>query len=161
LKNIEGSDNRFFNNLFIGQAGPAPAKADPQWGGNYGTWMYDFRKYPVIARGNVYYQNARPSTNDAQPTLVADLQTGLELVDGAKGLVLRMNPGTAWREARTGLVTTEILGKARVPQLPYVLPDGAPLKLNTDFFGKRRSAKQPVPGPFERLGNGMTSIRLN
>ena len=46
-------------------------------------------------------------------------------------------------------MTTELLGKAKIPNLPYENPDGSPLAIDTDYFGKKRDAGNPFPGPFE------------
>ena len=47
-------------------------------------------------------------------------------------------------------MTTELLGKASIPDLPFENADGSPLRLDTDYFGKQRNADNPFPGPFER-----------
>ena len=51
----------------------------------------------------------------------------------------------------TPLVSTELLGKARIPDFPFENPDGSAIKLNTDYFNKVRSEGHPTPGPFETL----------
>ena len=38
--------------------------------------------------------------------------------------------------------------------------DGSPLKINTDFFGKKRSKSQPTPGPFEKPGTGPLTLKV-
>ena len=48
------------------------------------------------------------------------------------------------------MVTTELLGKARIPNLPYEQPDGSPYSIDTDYFGKRRDKENPFPGPFAK-----------
>jgi alpha-N-arabinofuranosidase len=52
------------------------------------------------------------------------------------------------------LVTTKLLGRARVPNLPYVQPDDSPLKVDRDYFGRGRSRSRPMPGPFEKQATG-------
>jgi alpha-N-arabinofuranosidase len=46
------------------------------------------------------------------------------------------------------LITTELLGKAAIPNAPFEKPDGTPYRLDSDYFGKKRSVKNPNPGPF-------------
>ena len=46
-------------------------------------------------------------------------------------------------------MTTELLGKAAIPNAAYEQPDGAPLAIATDYFGNRRDPAGPTPGPFE------------
>jgi alpha-N-arabinofuranosidase len=48
-------------------------------------------------------------------------------------------------------VTTALLGKARIPGLAYENADGSPVKIDDDYFGKKRNETNPTPGPFEVL----------
>jgi hypothetical protein len=52
-------------------------------------------------------------------------------------------------ESRGPQVTSKILGRAAVPDLPFVRPDGSPYALERDYFG-RKSRSQP--GPFADPG---------
>jgi alpha-N-arabinofuranosidase len=72
-------------------------------------------------------------------------------VDESGRLRLHLKLAKPLRDARTTLVTTALLGKAKIPGLPYVNCDDSPLKLDRDYFGRRRSASRPTPGPFEQL----------
>jgi len=47
------------------------------------------------------------------------------------------------------LVTSELLGRTTVSGQPFVQPDGSPLRIDTDYFGKSRNEDNPMPGPFE------------
>ena len=49
-------------------------------------------------------------------------------------------------------VTSEVLGRAKIPDLPYEQPDGTPLRIGTDYFGKSRKKSNPVCGPFGTVG---------
>ena len=42
-----------------------------------------------------------------------------------------------------------MLGETAITRLPFQQPDGTPLRLDEDYFGNRRNAAQPFPGPFE------------
>jgi alpha-N-arabinofuranosidase len=56
-------------------------------------------------------------------------------------------------------VTTELLGKAAIPGLPYEQADGKPIRVEIDFSGKKRAAN-PTPGPFETPGTGSVRLKL-
>ena len=43
-----------------------------------------------------------------------------------------------------------MLGKAMIPDQAFENPDGSPLKIDTDYSGKKRSEKNPSAGPFEK-----------
>jgi alpha-N-arabinofuranosidase len=57
-------------------------------------------------------------------------------------------------------VTTELLGKAKIANLPYENRDGSPLRVNVDYFGKPRDESNPTPGPFEKPGQGELKIKV-
>ena len=58
-------------------------------------------------------------------------------------------PGARSMKANRKLVTTDRLGKAQIPNLPFENPDDTPLKVDADYFGNKRNSKNPFPGPFE------------
>jgi alpha-N-arabinofuranosidase len=41
-----------------------------------------------------------------------------------------------------------------IPDQAYENPDGSPLRIDTDYFGKMRNDKKPTPGPFENPETG-------
>ena len=159
LVKTEGGDNRFYNNIFIGPpaSGGDPAglaTKDPQSAGGFGLWMYNFRPFPIFAAGNVYYGSARPYAQEGDALVLANHDPGLRLVEEGGRWLLHLHRGKSPREARTPLVTTKLLGRARVPNLPYVQPDDSPLKVDRDYFGRGRSRSRPMPGPFEKQATG-------
>ena len=162
LFSIRGGDNRFFNNLF---AAPAQRPADGRLGGaydgcrGYGLYVYDRREYPSLTGGNVYYNNARPYTNETGHA-VAAVRARVSAITKEEDVSLTVNLAPATQGAKTAPVTTARLGLARVPQLPYVNPDGSPLAVDRDFFGRRRDAAHPTPGPFEGLGPDDQTLKV-
>ena len=66
-----------------------------------------------------------------------------------------------WAAERTRTeVTTERLGKASIPDLPWEQPDGTAIHVNTDYFGKPRNEANPTPGPFENPGAGRLVLKV-
>jgi alpha-N-arabinofuranosidase len=165
LSDVKGGDDRFHNNVFLGRGGPTggrvPAAArDPEWEGGFGLWVYDYRERPLQAGGNVYYRGARPHAGEASPVIAGDLDPGLRLVESGGRLLLHLEPGDWPRKARTTRVTTELLGRASVPGLPYEGADGSPIAIDADYLGGRRDPAHPLPGPFEALGTGPVDLEL-
>ena len=58
------------------------------------------------------------------------------------------------------LVTTDLLGKAKIPDLPFEQPDGSPYRLAADYFGNKRNEANPFPGPFEYPGGGKQVLKV-
>lgn len=74
-------------------------------------------------------------------------------------LSISLDPG--WRnERKRNTVTTKLLGKAIVPDLPYVQPDDSPYRIDTDYFGNKRKSENPHPGPFTALKEGKQTIKV-
>ena len=63
-------------------------------------------------------------------------------------------------EFEAELVTTQSLGRPQIPALPYENPDGTPLEIDSDYFGKKRNTDNPVPGPFEIPNEGEVVLKV-
>jgi alpha-N-arabinofuranosidase len=57
-------------------------------------------------------------------------------------------------------VTTARLGKPTISGCAFENPDGSPITINTDYFGKPRNATNPTPGPFETPGTGTLTMKV-
>ncbi len=140
LATIQGGDNRFIHNLFI-----APAGLD----------RFDEAGLPMMVVGNLYLNGATPSGHETNPA-VAEADPQLRLSrdsDGAWWLELTLEK--AWAgDVERAIVTSGHLGRAVVPDQPFVQPDGSPHRLDQDFFGNPRNADSAFPGPFEIESDG-------
>ena len=154
LTTIKGGDDRFLNNIFVGAgAGAQPNFAkDPEWGGGYGLWVYDFREFPIQTGGNIFYHGARPYREETTAMVLTGEDPALKLVAEGDHFVLHFTPGPKLNQPVGRLLTTSLLGEARVPGLRYENPDGSSLKIDTDYLGKKRSKSKPCAGPFENVG---------
>ncbi len=165
LVNIKGGDNRFYNNVFVGAGGSSgdpgkPAAKDPEWGGGFGLWVYDFRELPLQTGGNAFYGGAHPYAQELNAVVPEGSDPKVNLVQQGGQFSLQLTLGPELKQADTVLVTTSLLGKAKIPGLPYENADGSPLKIDTDYFGKKRVKANPTPGPFENPGAGPLSLKV-
>jgi len=133
LHNIPGGDDRYYNNIFL----------------NTGLVTYDGAKLPVFMAGNVFLSGAKPSKHEPSPLVQPDINPGLRLVEKPDGMYLQITLDRDWAKQPRKMVTTELLGKAKIPDLPYEQPDGSPYRIDTDYFGRDRNDTNPFPGPFE------------
>ena len=146
LEKIEGGDDRFYNNLFVAHNGLAE---------------YDKATLPVRMSGNVFLHGAAPSKFEQNALVHADSDPKIELREDKDGLTLHVVLDTAsLAEKRFDPITTDLLGVARVPGLPYVNPDGSSLRIDTDYLGKNRDETIPSPGPFELPTSGVRELRI-
>jgi alpha-N-arabinofuranosidase len=164
LSAIKGGDNRYYNNLFVGTGGSPGevAKDDKRHRrvSGYGLWVYDLREYPLHTGGNAIYHHAQAYARETNHVVQAELDPKVKLVEQGGQFILRLTLGPELKQAATTLVTTRLLGRARIPGLPYEDADGSSLKISTDYFGKKRSQTNPSAGPFEAPGSGALSLRV-
>ena len=146
LENIPGGDDRFLANIFIGPAGLAD---------------YDKAARPVAMAGNVFLKGARPSKAEESALALPDFDPAWRLVEKSDGVYLEIALERSWAESGPReIVTSERLGRAVVPDLPYEKPDGSPYRLGEDYLGKKRDPARPYPGPFEISEAGRRAIRV-
>ncbi len=146
LRKTQGGDDRFFNNLFVGGTGLAP---------------YDKATRPMQMAGNVFLKGAQPAKAEPGALLLPKADPDIKLVEEKDGLYLRIAlDKTGPEKSRCPLITTELLGRAQVPDLPYEQPDGSPYRLDADYFGAKRNAASPRPGPFELAKDGKAVLKV-
>lgn len=164
LTTIKGGDNRFYNNLFVGNGERVTAQQkgnlnELRWISSHGLWGYDGRELPLQTGGNVFYHQAEPHGQETSALVLATSNPNVKLVQAGGQFRLHCDFGPELKQASTVPVTTTLLGKAKIPGLPYENADGSALKVSTDFFGKKRSAVKPTPGPFENPGSGFIILK--
>ncbi len=57
-------------------------------------------------------------------------------------------------------MTTQLLGKAKIPDAPFEQTDGTPYRLDTDYFAEKRSVDNPAPGPFVSTGEKQVRLKV-
>jgi alpha-N-arabinofuranosidase len=145
LHNNPSGDDRFYNNLFVQRGDLSP---------------YDAARLPVWIDGNVFLKGAKPSKHEKDPLVKPQFDPAIKLVERTDGFYLEVQFDKAWAGERTRKpVTTDLLGKAAIPSLPYEQADGSPIRVNTDYFGKKRGEANPTPGPFESPGQGELKVK--
>jgi len=146
LFNAPGGDHRFYNNLFV-----SACKANE----------LDNSILQVWAIGNVFTKGTQASKFDREFLIKPEFDAGVRLTEKPNGWYLELAVDPNWtKEQKRQLITTDLLGKARVPSLSYENADGTPLKIDTDYFGKKRNINNPFPGPFEKPGNGTIRLKV-
>ena len=145
LHNNPSGDVRFYNNLFLGHADLS---------------SYDEAKLPVWMAGNLFLKGAKPSKHEEAPGVKPDFDPEIKLVEEADGYYLELKLDKIWATEQTRqLVSTGLLGKAAIPDLPFENADGSPILINIDYFGNKRNEANPFPGPFELSSGGKQRIK--
>ena len=138
-------DDRYFNNLFVRRGDLSP---------------YDAAPLPVKMDGNVFLKGAQPSKHEKEPLVQKEFDPAIKLIEKPDGFYLEFAFDGAWTKRIRKLVTTERLGQAMIPNLPYEHADGTPIRIATDYFGRSRSELNPTPGPFEDPGTGPLRLKV-
>ncbi len=90
----------------------------------------------------------------------SNFDAAVSLSKRGKNRYLEITFDKRWLTQKHKLVTTALLGKAIIPNLPFENPDGSVLCIDKDYSGKERNRANPSPGPFEILKNGKQSIKV-
>ncbi len=157
LCTIVGGDDRYYNNIFLG-LGAEINKSDTH--NNYGLVGYNNAKLPVWISGNIYYNRALPFKDESDFVHNAGLKPEFMITEEGNNVFLSFSTDENGTDPKTRLVTTELLGKAKIPKEAFENPDGTPLKIDFDYFGKIRSESNPSAGPFEKPGMGMVKLKV-
>ena len=139
-------DDRYYNNILVGPAD---------------LGQYDNARLPVRMDGNVFLNGAKPSKHEAHPQVEPASDPAIALVEKPAGCWLKITVAkTQASNPPRKVVTSELLGKTAIAKLPYEQPDGAPLRLGKDYFGKPRDEANPTAGPFENPGTGPLTLEV-
>jgi hypothetical protein len=149
LSIILNGDDRFYNNLFM------PVDPDAKY---HGKPEYSKDSYPNFADGNAYYNRAAQLVKEEHFVSLPDLDPKFEIEEKGKEVYVSFSvQGLSGLPTET--VTTERLGKAKLPKAAYEQPDGTPIVFDRDYLGVKRTGK-PSPGPFEQLKDGDNIIKV-
>jgi len=158
LKNILGGDNRFYNNIFIAGYAPIASSEDPSATRRvrigYGLDIYNDAELPMYVDGNIYYKGAKPYAKEINFVEQSGFDPQIKIIEESDGFYLYFNLEKSYRSLKGKLITTQLLGNALIPDLPYVNPDGSDLVVDMDYFGNKRNEKRPSAGPFEKPAIG-------
>lgn len=109
--------------------------------------------------GNVFAKGAWGSRFDKDALNAPVFDIGTKLVQKADGWYLTLATDAKWKQAvKRPLVTTALLGKAKIPQQEYTLADSSPMAVDSDYLGAKRDVSNPFPGPFESPVSGEVRV---
>lgn len=138
--------NRFFNNIFA-QAGDLT--------------RFNSTKLPMCLQGNVFVGRAKACTQEAAPLVLPEFDPKINLRETADGHQFEITFGNNWtQDHERELLTTERLGKAVIPDLPFERADGKQIILDTDYSRSAHNPHSPFPGPFEHPAGGRLTIKI-
>jgi hypothetical protein len=124
-----------------------------------GLFIYDDWPTPLQTGGNIYYYGAHHYAKE-QDFVSTQTNPAIKLEERDDGVYLHITVDPAQQDRKTKLVTTELLGLAKVPQSRFENTDGTAITIDTDYFGNKRNLKTPTAGPFENPGSGRVKLKV-
>lgn len=136
---------------------------DRQFEGYCGMGVPAGNKYyghlPVWCAGNVYYNGARAWEKEGDALQDTEHPVEIRLEEKADGWYLSTNLWEVLPGEENGIISTELLGMAFEPEQRYENPDGSPIVLHQDYFGKHRGVTT-IAGPFAEKAAGPVKVSL-
>ena len=179
-------DDRIYNNIFVQHypvtdpermptasdyevAGTAPFDIFP----TYEEWIshfmmdrepemnalapYHFGHLPVWVDGNVYLNGASVCRHEKHYLRPESANVKVKLTERDGRPCLRTNLYEFLGDFRSGLITSDVLGRAFEPEQRFENPDGTGIVFDRDYFGERRGA-DILPGPFADARNAERAL---
>lgn len=168
-----GGDDRFYNNIFIGDEGLEDVGTAHYNGYTTSLEEYietvhqedgDHRSFikveqPVYINQNAYF-NGATSFEREQENLVEDqFDPKLEIIEEGNEVYLSIELPEDFESLLGGVQSTQTLERVRIVDAEFENPDGSEVTLDKDFFGEKRSEKS-VLGPINRLQKGKNYIKV-
>jgi hypothetical protein len=157
LSTIFSGDDRYYNNIFLGN-GKELTQKDTRY--KYGLVGYNDAKLPIWINGNIYFNRAMPSKVDVNYYQNVDFKPEVKIEEEGNNVYLSITLDDKDFSLKNQFITTAMLGQAKLPREAFENPDGTSLKIDNDYLGNKRSETNPSSGPFENPGKGMVRTKV-
>lgn len=117
-------------------------------------------RLPLYCGSNLYFYDAKPYRIEKNSLVFNDIKPLVNIVTEDGSIYVTFDFEDKPAEVETVTVTTDLLGIAFEPEVPFENPDGTPLCIEKDFFGSMRKAGRMTVGPFEGIGKGPQKIKV-
>ena len=170
---VYGGDDRFYNNIFIGQEGIP----------NVGTEIYNFYttslsefkeavakeegdhesfhkiKQPVYIEDNAYFNKANQFNRENRNFINESVDPDLSIVEEGNDVYLNISVPESFIEFKGKVYDTETLPKVRIVDADFEDENGNSLTLNTDLNDDLRENESMI-GPLQTLTTGNNKVKI-
>ncbi|NJN25747.1 MAG: DUF1565 domain-containing protein [Cyclobacteriaceae bacterium] len=171
LMTIQGGDDRYYNNIFISQKESGKLLTGTYHYDNFpvsvNEWVPgqspdDYAKllYPVSIASNLYLNGSKAFVRETGAVVDSSFATQVQLIENSEGVFLKFELNDSYKNVKNVQVSTEMLGEAFQPEVPFLNPDGGQIRIDTDYFNVARDQEKPAAGPFQKLEAGSNTMKL-
>jgi len=168
IMTIVKGDDWYYNNIFAADSSlenqivPDKSFLNPYHSKDFrfGFSFYDDAKLPVYFGSNIYLNGYHPYSKEVKSLENKTLNPSINIEEKGNEVYLHITTDQSFREMKTQLVTSKQLGKTKMSGVSFENPDGTPITIDKDYFGKKRDADSPYVGPFEGLKEGEQTIKV-
>ena len=104
--------------------------------------------------GNVYMNLSQPYGRENTFVKSQGFDPQIKVIEKGEHVFLNISIDPSLKGLQNTMITTDHLGKACIPDLPFEKNDGSFLKVDKDYLGISRDAKNPMAGPLEAVKAG-------
>ena len=115
---------------------------------------------PRSSNNNVYYNGAKAFDNEVKKTESSAYNPKLKLVEDDDRVYLHITLDQAFFNHKGTIITSEFLGKAKIPNAIFENPDGTSMIIDKDYFGALRANQQVAAGPFSNPEHGELVLKV-
>ena len=130
---------RIFNNILIG--GAAFTRG--------GLVRGNIKTADFIVNHNVYLDGVGKFKNHDADSISDTAKTDIQFKRDAKSATITFKLPAAVFDKKYPLITSKFMGKVPLADMFMEHPDGKPLNITSDFYGKPIDPKKILPGPFQ------------
>ncbi|MBM2659162.1 right-handed parallel beta-helix repeat-containing protein [Staphylococcus pseudoxylosus] len=170
---VYGGDDRFYNNIFIGQEG-IPNVGTEIYNG-YNTSLSEFKeavakeegdhesfhkiKQPVYIEDNAYFNKADQFNREDRNFIDESVNPDLSIVEEGNDVYLNISVPESFIEFKGQVYDTETLPKVRIVDADFEDENGNSLTLNTDLNDELRENESMI-GPLQTLTTGNNKVKI-
>lgn len=170
---VYGGDDRFLNNIFIGQEG-IPNVGTEIYNG-YNTSLSEFKeavakeegdhesfhkiKQPVYIEDNAYFNKANQFNREDRNFINENVNPDLSIVEEGNDVYLNISIPESFIEFKGKVYDTETLPKVRIVDADFEDENGNSLTLNTDLNDELRENESMI-GPLQTLATGNNKVKI-
>jgi len=169
---VYGGDDRFFNNIFIGNEGVENGTAHYN---GYTTSLEEFIEkvheqsgdlerfvtveQPVYINNNAYFNGAKAFEKENDKLVEKDFNPNLMIIDNGDEVYLSCEMPESFENIQGQVHSTDTLPRTRIVDADFENPDGSRLVIDTDLLDAKRADISSL-GPIASLKKGKNHIRI-